>query len=209
MPKLLNLLPVFAVMGMTSAAMAQDTGAAAGATDTPVASQTDATVAPGTDLSLGEVVVPAQTGPYIREKTGDWSLECEATGPETEVCQMFQPLFGEEGNQLANIRLFRLEGQGIAVAGATVAVPLETLLSAQLMISVDGAPPKRYPYTVCDRLGCYARIGLTAEDIAAFKRGVKATISLVPFVAPDQLISTEVSLKGFTAGYDLVSVTKP
>ncbi|MFY0679952.1 MAG: invasion associated locus B family protein [Thalassovita sp.] len=198
MPKFLNLLPVVAVMGLTSGALAQDTASSDATEGAPAAA---------TDLNLGEVVEPAQTGPYIRETSGDWSLFCDASENSGEVCQLFQALLGEEGQELATIRLFRLEGQGPAVAGATVAVPLETLLTAQLTISVDNAPSKRYPYTVCDRLGCYARIGLTQEDVDAFKRGAKATIALVPFVAPDHVVTADISLTGFTAGYDLVSVS--
>ncbi|MDP5348203.1 MAG: invasion associated locus B family protein, partial [Paracoccaceae bacterium] len=75
-----------------------------------------------------------------------------------------------------------------------------------LTITVDGAQPKRYPFSVCDRQGCYARIGLTAEDIASYKRGAAATVTLVPFVAPDERVEVKLSLSGFTAGYDKVTV---
>ncbi|WP_323782441.1 invasion associated locus B family protein [Thalassovita sp.] len=198
MPKFLNIVSVLAALSIAGAAFAQDTAetpAADSAADTPAAN-TD----PG--LSLGEEV---KVEPYIRETSGDWNLECLRTGTDEEPCQLMQELNGGDGNPIATVRLFRLKNGGDAEAGAMIAVPLETLLTAQLTIAVDGNPGKRYPFSVCDRLGCYARIGLRAEDIAEFKRGAKATLSIVPFVAPDQIVRVDMSLKGFTSGYDMVT----
>ncbi|SEP58530.1 invasion associated locus B family protein [Thalassovita taeanensis] len=193
MPGFLKTLPLLAALALTGPAFAQDT------TTTPPA-EADA---PAETLSMGEDV---QVEPYVRETSGDWSLECIRTGTDEEPCQLFQALNDADGNQVANIRIFRLKEGGQAEAGALVAVPLETLLTSKLTIAVDGAKGKRYDFSVCDRLGCYARVGLTSEDIASFKRGAKATVSLVPFVAPDQKVMLDLSLKGFTAGYEEVSV---
>jgi len=160
-------------------------------------------------ISMGEPVVDGDAlgQTYIREVSGDWSLEClRVAEGEEEPCQMFQTLTDGEGNQVANMRLFKLPAGGQAVAGALVAAPLETLLTAQLTIQINGGQAKRYPFSVCDQQGCYARIGLTGEDINAYKRGASATVSLVPFVAPDQRVNLKLSLTGFTAGYDLVTL---
>lgn len=159
-------------------------------------------------LDLGQPVnAEPQVGQrYSKEKFGDWDLACIKTNSETDPCSLLQILSGEEGNPIAEISMFRLpEGQR-AVATATVIVPLETLLPAQLTISVDGAPGKRYNYTFCAPIGCVAQIGLTQADIDAMKKGNKATLSLVPATAPDQVINLDVSLSGFTAGYDVVDV---
>lgn len=104
--------------------------------------------------------------------------------------------------------MFRIDNGGQAAAGATVLVPLETLLTAQLTIAVDNAPGKRYNFVFCNPLGCASQIGLTNEDIEAFKRGSKATVSIVPAPAPDQVVALTMSLSGFTAGYDAVDVVK-
>ena len=111
-----------------------------------------------------------------------------------------------QGQPMAEFSLFRLSGSGQAVAGATVIVPLETLLPAQLTISIDGAPGKRYNYSFCSPVGCVAQIGLTEADIAAMKKGSTATLSLVPAPAPDQTVKLTLSLKGFTAGYEASDV---
>lgn len=161
-------------------------------------------------LDLGQ---PADGSPqlgerYSKEKVGDWDLACIKTENEEDPCSLLQILKDDKGNPMAEFSLFRIEGQGQAVAGATVVVPLETLLPAQLTLSVDGAPGKRYNYSFCNPYGCVAQIGLTAEDIAAFKGGNEAVLSLVPAPAPDQLVSLKLSLKGFTAGFEKADVVQ-
>lgn len=160
-------------------------------------------------LALGEdAEQPAGVGaPYTKEVVGDWELRCLKTEtPDEDPCQLYQLLDDGEGAPVAEVSLFRLPDGGQAKAGATVIVPLETALPNQLLISIDGAKAKRYPYAFCNRLGCYARIGLTEEDVAQFKRGNEAVISIVPALAPDQTVKLTLSLTGFTAGYEKVSV---
>lgn len=192
MPKFLKFLPVVAALSLGGAAFAQD------ADQQPAAEP----ATPG--LSMGE---QAQVEPYIRESSGDWQMECLRTGTDDEPCQLLQEMNGQDGAPVATIRLFKLEAGGEAEAGAVIAVPLETLLTTQLTLAVDGGQAKRYPFSVCDRLGCYARIGLRAAEIDEFKRGSKATIAIVPFVAPNQQVVVDMSLKGFTAAYDKVMPT--
>jgi len=163
----------------------------------------------GAGLPVGEPVtqdkVPGQA--YIRETNGDWGMEClYVPEGQEEPCQMFQALLDDSGNTVANVRIFRLPEGGQAAAGALIAVPLETLLTAQLTLGIDEGITKRYPFTVCDRLGCYARIGFTNEDITAFKKGAVAKLGLVPYVAPDQRLQLSLSLKGFTASFGKTSI---
>lgn len=196
-----------AAMLAGTAALAQDstdTQTDEAATEAP----TESTETADTQLDLGE---PVGAGPqlgerYSKEKFGDWDLACIKTELDEDPCSLLQIMTDSENNPVAEISLFRLEGGGQAVAGATVIVPLETLLPAQLTISVDGAPGKRYGYSFCNPIGCVAQIGLTQEDVDAFKRGAVAQVSLVPAPAPDQRISLDMSLSGFTAGFDVVDV---
>ena len=160
-------------------------------------------------LSLGEDAdtAPEVGKPYTREVTGAWEMRCIKTedGNE-EPCQMYQLLDDGQGAPVAEVSLFRLPGSGKAEAGATIIVPLETALPQQLTLSVDGGKARRYPYAFCNPVGCYVRLGLTGEDINAFKRGNEAIISIVPALAPDQKVQLKLSLDGFTAGYSKVSV---
>lgn len=154
-------------------------------------------------LAMGEEVKKVE--PYFREESGDWKLECLRTGQPDEPCQLFQAAFDPNGNQLSNMRLFKLPEGGQAVAGAVVAMPLEILLTAQMSMTIDDKPSKRYPFSVCDPLGCYARIGLTQEDVDALKAGSNAVFEVAPFAAPNERMVVTMSLKGFTAGYDKIT----
>lgn len=196
---------------MVSPALAQQTDATddSSATEETAASE-DAAPATDPQLDLGQ---PVTDGPkpgerYSKEKFGDWDLACIKTDTETDPCSLLQIMRDDSGNPVAEMSLFRIENGGQAVAGATILVPLETLLPAQLTIAVDDAPGKRYNYTYCSPVGCASQIGLTQEDIDTFKKGIEATVSLVPAPAPDQVIALKLSLKGFTAGLDAVDVIK-
>jgi len=163
---------------------------------------------PDSALSLGEEDTdgPRLGETYVTEEIGDWEIQCIRTEQDEDPCTMYQLLSDNEGNPVAEVSIFRLPSGGQAVAGATIIVPLETLLTEQLRLSVDAGQGKRYPFSFCNQIGCYSRIGLTEEDVNAFKRGATASVRIVPFPAPDQIVTLEMSLSGFTASYDKVSV---
>jgi invasion protein IalB len=193
MSKFLTALPVLAALALMApiAALAQ--------TATPAIED---------QLSLGEdTEATAELGkPYTREVIGAWEMRCIKTEDEVDPCQMYQLLDDGEGAPVAEISVFRLSGGGKAEAGATIIVPLETSLPSQLTVSVDDGKARRYPYAFCNPVGCYVRLGLTSADIAAFKKGNEATITIVPALAPDQKVALTLSLAGFTASYNEVSV---
>lgn len=157
-------------------------------------------------LSLGE---EAQPETYTRETNGDWQIQCiRIPGEEdaaNEPCQLFQALQDEQGTNVAEVTMFRLPEGGQAIAGANVLVPLETLLSAQLTMSIDGGKARRYPYSFCSPIGCFARLGFTAQDINAMKKGAVANVTIVPAPAPDQKVVLPMSLSGFTDSYEAVA----
>ncbi|GIT92167.1 invasion-associated locus B family protein [Jannaschia pagri] len=160
-------------------------------------------------LSTGEPVRPANQGPaiYVREEHGDWEVRClEAPEGQDDPCQLYQRLSDQSGNPTADINIFDLPDGNEIVAGGTLLTPLRTLLTAQVTVTVDGGQARRYPYSFCDASGCYARMGFTAADVAAFRRGAKATVVVVPAQAPDQAAQLTMSLTGFTAGYQAVTV---
>ncbi len=202
MPRLLTTLPLIALMALSQAAFAQDTTPKP-ADDAETAPKTESA---GDELSLGEDNSPKIIEPYVKEEHGDWKLQCFPVEEGEEPCQLYQLLKDDQGTDVAEVALFRLPADGKAIAGATVTVPLETLLTAQLTISVDGGKGKRYPFSFCTPIGCIARIGFTAEDIATFKKGAKATVTLVPAPAPDQKVELDMSLSGFTNGYNAASI---
>lgn len=169
--------------------------AAAPATEAPATEAPAAAEAPAAD-GLGTV--------YLKGTEGDWEMRCirvEAT--QIEPCQMYQLLKDKSGNSVAEVSIFPLPAGQQAIAGATISVPLETLLTANLSLQIDKSKPRAYPYTWCDRESCIARVGFTKEDLAALKGGNVATLTIVPVVAPDQKVTLDMSLKGFTKSYKL------
>ena len=161
------------------------------------------------DLSLGTEAKAADGvgTTYTAATFEKWEQRCMRTADGADPCQLYQLLQDAEGNNVAEVSLFALPAGQQAVAGATIVAPLETLLTEQLTIAVDGAQPKRYPFTWCAPLGCIARVGFTQAEIDGFKKGAKATVSIVPAGAPDERVNLDLSLKGFTAGFDAVSKT--
>ncbi len=200
----LLLLSLMAALGAAPAfAQSDDTAPAADDAGTPV----------GGDLDLGESATPsaAPTGPrtYIKEQFTDWSLQCIEVPEGEDVCQMYQLLKDGAGANVAEVSIFKLPGGSQAVAGGTFVVPLETLLTQKLTLAVDGGQARRYDFSFCAQIGCYARVGFTAADIDQFRKGAAGMVTIVPALAPDQKVTVEMSLSGFTAAFDAASQINP
>ncbi|WP_327792938.1 invasion associated locus B family protein [Harenicola maris] len=201
-----------------SPALAQETGTA---TEEPAATgeataseaQTDEAVSadgnePGElGLSMGTPADGSETGQpqigqqYVAEEVGDWEIRCVRTETGKDPCQLYQLLVDDNGNSVAEFSLFNLRDGGQAVAGATIITPLETLLTQQITLSVDAGAGRKYPFTFCAAVGCFARVGFAESDVAGFRNGNQATVQIVPAGAPDQKVDLTLSLTGFTAGY--------
>ena len=209
MTRPLFLLTTVASLALSGLAFAQETDPAE---ETP-AQETPAeeTPAPGADLSVldtGEAVnegVGQRDNTYIKTTHGDWAVQCLRVQEGPEPCQMYQLLQDENGGNVAEVSIFRLNNGGQVAAGGTFVVPLETLLTEKLNVRVDSGQAKRYDFSFCTQVGCYARVGFTAEDVAAFRRGNVANVTIVPALAPDQRVTVTMSLSGFTAAYEEIS----
>ena len=211
-------LPLAALLCLLAggAAVAQDAPApadpapAATGTATPDA----APAAPGAatenpaGLSMGQEQGAPADGPgstYVKDKFGDWEERCVRAENGADPCQLYQLLRDETKNAVAEVSLFGLPPGQKAVAGATIIVPLETLLAADLTLQIDTSKPRKYPISWCAVIGCIARVGFTQEEVNAFQKGNAATITIVPVVAPDKPVKVAISLNGFTAGFDAVN----
>ncbi len=158
-------------------------------------------------LNMGE---PAEgdEGPgtsYTAESFGDWQQRCVRTADGSDPCQLYQLLRDDNGNAVAEMSIFPLPAGRQAAAGSTIITPLETLLTRDVRLSVDGGQVRRYPFDFCAQQGCIARVGFTQGEVDQFRRGAAGTLTIVPAAAPDQTIDLTISLNGFTAGYDAVT----
>ena len=208
MPKSLRALALAALLSasLPFSALAQDT-----TTDPAPAAAADPTLAMGTPSNAAPALKSQEEAAvgdvYLAASFDAWEQRCVKTEDGSDPCRLYQLLKTADGNPTAEFVIFSLPAGGQAAAGGTVLVPLETLLSANLAVGFDANQPMIYPYTVCDRSGCLARIGFSAEQLAQMKNGAKGTLTIVPAGAPDQTVPLEISLKGFTAGYEAVAAT--
>ena len=128
----------------------------------------------------GEPLATEDQGPqpgqqYQLDVFNDWSIRCLKVEEGEDPCQMYQLMNDADGNDVAEIAIVPLPDSGQAVAGATIVVPLDTLLTEQITLRVDGGQARRFPFNFCNIGGCVTRLGLTEQDVALFRRGAAAT----------------------------------
>ncbi len=139
----------------------------------------------------------------VRDTFGDWEVRC---APGGEDCFMYQLALDGQNNPVAEVSILKLPEGSQAAAGVTMVTPLGTLLQSGIVVQVDQGEARQYPFNWCSQVGCFARFGLTQESINGMKRGKTATIMLASVAAPETPVRLNLSLTGFTAGYDSLSV---
>ncbi len=158
----------------------------------------------GEDAPSGEPQVGEE---YIARTSGDWSIRClKREEGQQDPCSLYQLLRDANDNAVSEISIIPLPEGSRAAAGATIITPLETLLSEDLTLTVDGGQPRTYEFTFCNRGGCVSRVGFTQAEIDQFKRGNGAVLTMVPAGDPNQKVELTVSLSGFTAGFDSLEI---
>ncbi|MGI9391872.1 MAG: invasion associated locus B family protein [Boseongicola sp.] len=171
-------------------------------TETEVEATDDGEQQAQSDLAIGTEAGPRVGETYDRQKIKDWLIRCVKTETGDEQCRLHQLLRDAQGTPVAEINFFSVPETGQIAAGASVVTPLETLLTQQIRLSVDGGSARVYPFRFCSQIGCISRMGFTADEVAEFKRGAAAQILIVPAGAPEAEVVLEISLAGFTAGFD-------
>lgn len=192
MTRLTPALALLAALSLTTAAAADTT--------TPAPAAPAAATAPSTGTPAADPNAPGT--PYVQSTSGDWDVRCVHSQNGHDPCQIYQLLKDQNGNSVAEFSTVGLPAGQPAAAGATVVTPLETLLSQQVTLQIDSLPAKVYPFMFCNPQGCVARVGFTADEVQAMRKGQKITMTIYPVAAPDQPVVLTVSLKGFSAGFD-------
>lgn len=190
-----------------SAALAQEAQPPAAPVTEAPATPAPATAAPAEAPAAAAAPADGPGTIYIKETNGAWQTRCmRVDAGKTEPCNIFQLLKDEKGNEVAAIEIAPRPAGEKAVAGATISVPLETLLQAKLVLQIDSSKPLVYEYAWCDRVSCLSLAGLTEADLTAMKNGNEATMTIIPAMAPDQKVQVKISLSGITKGYDSLPV---
>ena len=158
-----------------------------------------------TELGAGETGAP-EVLEVVRDTFEDWQIRCS---PENTDCFMYQLALDAEGNPVAEFSMIRLEPGNEAAAGVTVVTPLGTLLPVGLVIQVDNGEQRQYPFSFCSQVGCFARFGLATATVDAMKRGAVASLRIASVAAPEQPVTLDISLSGFTDAYNTLEPTDP
>ena len=142
---------------------------------------------------------------YLAGNKGDWNVRCITGNPgEADRCEIQQLLLLNENTPIADISIFKLPAGDVAIAAANIMVPLETLLTKKFRFAFSEEIVKEYPYSFCNKNGCLVRLGLLEEDVEALKKGSVSELSITHISDPEASINLDVSLKGFTAAFDIV-----
>ena len=195
------------------------------ATDAPAtdAPATDATAAPaatdpaapapaGIPDTAATTTAPPGEPPagtfYTKSTHTDWTLRCMKTQDGNDPCELYQLMKDAQGSAVAEISVIPYKGEAAAILNFVA--PLETDLGAGLGLQVDSAKAAKYPFMVCAPIGCISRIGISQAELDGLKRGSQATVNLVPFgsEAEKDAVRVNMSLKGFTAGFDAVTAAQ-
>lgn len=163
-----------------------------------VADEADTAEAPPVvdQFSAGERLSPSD-----ERKEGDWTVICFGVAHE-KTCGMSQPVFNAEGNNVAQVELFRLPDNDDFEYGAIVVTPLETWLEPGLILRIDNGDVHRYPYRYCFDQGCVVQLGLTQDQIDSMRLGLVVHLRLFKESLPDAPVDLQVSLTGFTGAID-------
>ncbi len=190
--KPIEIFPTLAALLLASSVAAQDTAAPADQDQGQADTEAAASEAPQD---------PAQN--FVTEAFGDWEVRCSA---DKTNCFMYVLARDTSLSPVAEISIVALPQGGDATAGVTVVTPLGTLLTEGLVLQIDSGRARQYDFGWCTRAGCFSRFGFTADELASMKQGANAKMRIVSVSAPDQPVLLDISLSGFTAGFNALPV---
>ena len=199
MADFLKPLGLAVMIALAAPAFAQDAQA-------PAAADTPATPT----LDMGDTAAAAQPETYVAEAFDDWNRECLRLPDGTETCYIAQMLYETPGEKpIGKISMRRLPAGQQADTYGELIMPLGVVLPEHLTLQIDTGTPKVYDFRFCLPLGCVARVGFTAADVAGFKAGKAATVTVAaesqPGEAPTK-VTVPLGLKGFTKAYETLTV---
>ena len=147
-------------------------------------------------LLWGQPTLAVETG----DKFKDWTVHCEKPDDATpEQCVIFQTLVNNDTQKpVLQLTVGYLGPDKEPVA--LFQVPLGVALRPGVEVKVDSKDLVRIPFERCDPGGCMAGVALSSQLISALKGGSKSQV--IVHDATGRQVPLEVSLSGFTAGFD-------
>ena len=137
---------------------------------------------------------------YDKGKFEDWTLRCVKTNRPVDPCQLFQLMYNANGTPVAKLDV-NVSNHTARWLPVQMSSHLWKHFLQLLSLYVSMETSKAYPFVLFVKMGCVARIGLTAKDMDNNSTGNQATVIMVPAGAPDQQEKLVLSLAGFTAGH--------
>ncbi|MEM7221864.1 MAG: invasion associated locus B family protein [Pseudomonadota bacterium] len=131
----------------------------------------------------------------IVETYREWQVRCLRQDGGEQLCWMVQSLASNETNaRLMQVELVFQENELHMI----VLTPLGVLLTNDLTYRIDEGEARRFPYRTCIDSGCIGRHQVSADDLAALRRGAILTVTLT-LEKNSQIFDVQFSLSGFTA----------
>jgi len=153
-------------------------------------------------LALLSGLVASALAQQDGQQIQDWTVRCEQTESAGQNCLIFQTLADQDNDRPVLQISVGYPNPGAGPA-AMLIVPLGVALEPGMEIQVDEDPAFRVPFNHCNRMGCVVGFPLGPELIEAFKRGSTTRVTVSDLTG--QPISLEVSLLGFTAGFNEIA----
>lgn len=149
-----------------------------------------------------ESIAAAPTDLQVTQ-VGDWNVVCDPDGGS--VCAMTQLGKDPQGSPAIEFVVRKIDDQNAEIDGikveavADIVTPLGVLLERGLLLKIDESEERGAPFRICQKHGCLVREPLSAEVIAALKKGNTALVTVVAEgVGP---VDIPISLRGFTKAY--------
>lgn len=125
-----------------------------------------------------------------------WELRCP---DDADGCRLVARGLDAGGNEVVNIAMQALPEGNSAAMGVTIVTPLLTLLPRGVTVRIDDKAPSGFPFSWCDVQGCYARYGLTADEVQGLRDGTGIKVAIFAVTNQSDPIEATISLAGFTA----------
>jgi invasion protein IalB len=159
--------------------------------------------APPEGETAGTAPAQPEVVEIVRDEFQDWQVRC---APDETECFLYQLASDDQDNPVAEVSLLKLPEGAEADAGMTVVTPLGTLLPEGIGLQIDQGEGRRYPFTFCSQVGCFARFPVDVALLNRMKGGRVAHLTLRSVIQPQQPLELDISLAGFTAAYDSLEV---